>query len=71
MISALNRPFVLAQRAITGTIAGRTVLTVPSTYVQTLLQLGPQDAKLVEEPTAFALHTVVDGALVSHLQPVG
>jgi 3',5'-cyclic AMP phosphodiesterase CpdA len=58
-------------RVITGEIAGRPVLTLPSTYVQTLLQFGSQDAELVDEPAGFALHAVVGAALVSHVQPVG
>ena len=57
-------------RTITGELAGRTVLTVPSTYAHTALDLEAEAAELVMEPPAVALHAVVDGVLVSHLQPV-
>ena len=57
-------------RTIAGELAGRTVLTVPSTYAHTALDLEAEAAELVMEPPAVALHAVVDGELVSHLQPV-
>jgi 3',5'-cyclic AMP phosphodiesterase CpdA len=57
-------------RAITGDLAGRPVLTVPSTYVQGRLNFAAQQIELADEPAGFALHAVVDGELVSHIQPV-
>jgi 3',5'-cyclic AMP phosphodiesterase CpdA len=57
-------------RTLTGELAGRTVLTVPSTYVQTRLNFGSLEAELVDEPAGFAVHTVVDRQLISHIQPV-
>jgi 3',5'-cyclic-AMP phosphodiesterase len=57
-------------RSIAGELAGRPVLTLPSTYVQTRLAFGSDDAEFVDEPACFALHAVVDGEIVSHLQPV-
>ena len=57
-------------RTLTGELGGRTVLTVPSTYIQTRLTLGSHKTELVDEPAGFALHAVVDGALISHIQPV-
>ena len=52
-------------------LAGRAVLTVPSTYVQARLDFGAPGIQLVPEPTAFAVHALVNGALTSHLQPIG
>jgi 3',5'-cyclic-AMP phosphodiesterase len=57
-------------RAITGDLAGRPVLTVPSTYVQGRLNFAAQQIELADEPAGFALHAVVDGEVVSHVQPV-
>ena len=57
-------------RAIIGELAGRSVLTVPSTLVQGRLDLGSHEARLADEPAAFAVHTLLDGELVSHLQPI-
>lgn len=58
-------------RTITGELAGRPVLTVPSTYVQTRLDFCLEEIELAAEPAGFALHAVCDGELVSHIQPVG
>ena len=58
-------------RTMTGTLAGRAVTTVPSTYVQGRLDFHARTFELADEPPGFALHTVVDGQLVSHIQPVG
>jgi 3',5'-cyclic AMP phosphodiesterase CpdA len=57
-------------RTVTGELASRAVLAVPSTYVQARLSFGSAEAEWVAEPAGFALHAVVDGALVSHVQPV-
>jgi hypothetical protein len=57
-------------RLITANLAGCAVLTVPSTYVQTRLDFRSQEVLLATEPAGFALHTVLDGDLVSHVQPV-
>ena len=57
-------------RTITGDLAGRPVLTVPSTYVQGRLNFAAQRIELSDEPAGFALHAVVDGEVVSHVQPV-
>jgi 3',5'-cyclic-AMP phosphodiesterase len=59
-------------RTITASLAGRPVMTVPSTYVQTRLQFDPSgEPELAAEPPGFAVHAVVDGELVSHIQPIG
>jgi hypothetical protein len=57
-------------RTITGDLAGTSVLTVPSTYVQGRLNFGSHELQLADEPAGFALHAVLDGELVSHIQPV-
>ncbi|HEX7311383.1 MAG TPA: phosphodiesterase [Gaiellaceae bacterium] len=57
-------------RAICGDLAGRAVLTVPSTYVQARLNFGSEEIELADEPAGFALHAVLDGELISHVQPV-
>jgi hypothetical protein len=46
------------------------VLTVPSTYVQARLDFAAQELELAAEPAGFALHAVLDGEVVSHVQPV-
>ena len=58
-------------RAITAELAGRPVMTVPSTYVQARLRFGAEEIELAAEPGGFAVHAVLDGELISHLQPVG
>jgi 3',5'-cyclic-AMP phosphodiesterase len=58
-------------RTIAAELGGRPVLSVPSTYLQGRLDFTAQEAEMVAEPAGFALHTVVDGELVSHIQPVG
>jgi 3',5'-cyclic-AMP phosphodiesterase len=57
-------------RAISGELAGRAVLTVPSTYVQARLDFEADAIELAPEPAAFAVHAVVDGRVISHIQPV-
>jgi 3',5'-cyclic AMP phosphodiesterase CpdA len=57
-------------RTITGELAGRAVLTVPSTYVQARLDFCSEEIELAAEPAGFAVHAVRDGELISHIQPV-
>jgi Icc protein len=58
-------------RTIAGELAGRPVLAVPSTYVQARLNFRLRELELVAEPAGFAVHAVLDGDVISHLQPVG
>jgi 3',5'-cyclic-AMP phosphodiesterase len=58
-------------RTITGELAGRSVLVVPSTYVQMRLKFGSHELELADEPAGVAVHTVQHGELMSHVQPVG
>jgi Icc protein len=57
-------------RAMTGDLAGRVVQTVPSTYLQARLNFDSDRIELVQGPASFALHALLDGEVVSHLQPV-
>jgi len=57
-------------RTISGELAGRRVLAVPSTYAQSRLDFTLDQLELSEQPAAFALHAVVDGELISHVQVV-
>lgn len=56
-------------RTITAELAGRPALIVPSTYAQLRLSFD-STAEFVHEPPGFAIHAVVDGEVVSHIQPV-
>ncbi len=55
---------------ITARLAGRSVLSVPSTYIQARLDFGSNEIELVPEPAGFAVHAVLDGELISHVRTV-
>lgn len=57
-------------RAMTAELAGRAVVAVPSTYVQTLLSFNSDEIELALEPRGFAVHALLDGEIASHVQPV-
>jgi Icc protein len=57
-------------RAMAGELAGRAVLTVPSTYVQGLLSFRSGEIRLAAEPAGFGVHALLDGEIASHVQPV-
>lgn len=57
-------------RIMTGELAGRPVLTVPSTYVQARPNFDSGEIEWTHEPSGFALHTLLNGELISHVQPV-
>ena len=57
-------------RTMAGELAGRTVLAVPSTYVQAKLEFGVEEVHFSAEPSGFVVHALIDGELVSHVQPV-
>jgi hypothetical protein len=42
----------------------------PSVWMQSRLRFGATRFEVVDEPPAFAVHALVDGEIVSHLQPV-
>ena len=58
-------------RAISTELGGRPVMSVPSTYIQGLLDFSATELALSDDPPGFAVHALVDGKLVSHVQPVG
>lgn len=57
-------------RAMTAELAGRAVFAVPSTYAQLRLNFSTQELEVAAEPLGFAVHALLDGELVSHVQPV-
>jgi Icc protein len=57
-------------RAIAGSISDRPVLSVPSTYVQASLRFDSSEIEFASHPAAFTVHTIVNGDIVSTLQPV-
>jgi Icc protein len=58
-------------RTIYAELGGRSVLAVPSTYVQARLDFDAEEVQLSGDPAGFAVHTWLDGELISHVQPVG
>src|SRR5215218_1857185 len=58
-------------RGVACELAGRLVLAAPSTYLQARLDLRSEQLQFAPGPAAFAVHALLDGALVSHIQPVG
>lgn len=58
-------------RPVTAELAGRTVVAVPSTYVQLRLDFSAQGFEVSDEPPGFGLHAMVGEELVSHVHPVG
>lgn len=74
-----NHPQVLAvtcghvHRTITTQFAGRPLLFCPSTNSALRLDLRPDEglaATFEEQPLGFAVHVLIDGRLVSHVQPL-
>jgi len=59
-----------AHRMIASDVGGRRVLVVPSTYAQGRLEFDAEGVSMSDDPPAFAVHSLVGGRLVSHLQPV-
>jgi 3',5'-cyclic AMP phosphodiesterase CpdA len=57
-------------RTISAELGGRNVLAVPSTYVQSELEFGAEEVEVSADPSGFAVHSFLDGELVSHVQPV-
>jgi Icc protein len=57
-------------RTISAEVGGRSALVVPSTYAQLRLTFSDEDDFTIDEPAGVALHTVVDGEVISHVQPV-
>jgi 3',5'-cyclic AMP phosphodiesterase CpdA len=57
-------------RTIVSELAGRSVLSVPSTYLQGRLDFAGPEFILEREPPGFAIHALVGEQLISHVQPV-
>jgi len=56
-------------RAIACELAGRPVVTTPSTYLQAELVFGADRLEMRDQPPGFAIHALAeDGTLTSHLQ---
>jgi 3',5'-cyclic AMP phosphodiesterase CpdA len=55
-------------RVIVTELAGRAVLSVPSTYLQSVLKFFPAPIEMRPDPPGFAIHALRDGALTSHVQ---
>jgi 3',5'-cyclic-AMP phosphodiesterase len=57
-------------RTITAELGGRTVLAVPSTFVQAQVNFSTDKIGFVVEPCGYAVHALLDGELASHVQTV-
>lgn len=58
-------------RTIVGELAGRPLLSAPSTHVQVRLDVDAVALEFGDEPPGFVLHIVADGRLASHVHCVG
>ena len=57
-------------RASFSVLAGCPVVTVPSTNIQARLEFGVNEFNMVAETPGLAVHALVNGELVSHIQPI-
>jgi 3',5'-cyclic-AMP phosphodiesterase len=57
-------------RTMSAELGGRSVLAVPSTYVQAQLEFDAEQIRLSADPPGFVVHALLDGELVSYVQPV-
>jgi 3',5'-cyclic-AMP phosphodiesterase len=57
-------------RTLAGAIGGRSVLAVPSTYVQAQVDFAATTIPLSSERPGFAVHALIDGELASYVQGV-
>ena len=55
-------------REMATAVGGRPAVTIPSTYCQLQLDFSSEVLEMVPGPIGFAVHTMVDGRLVSHVQ---
>jgi 3',5'-cyclic AMP phosphodiesterase CpdA len=56
-------------RTVFSQLAGRPVVAIPSVYEQAKLDFELTDFEMSADPPAFAVHTLVGGRLVFHIQP--
>jgi hypothetical protein len=54
-------------RAVSGELAGRRVLSAPSTYIGFELDLVAEQIDDVPTPPGYVVHVLRDGALASHV----
>src|SRR6201996_2201205 len=57
-------------RTIVAELAGRAVVTVPSTYLQAALDFSTERITMAPDPPGFAIHAFRDGTLATHIQPI-
>lgn len=57
-------------RASTAMVGGRPFVSAPSVNFQLSLDLAGDSLEVNDEPPGFLIHVLVDGRLVSHVQPV-
>ncbi len=57
-------------RTIVAELAGRAVLTAPSTYMQVALDFAAPKLTMRDDPPGFAIHAFGGGALASHVQTI-
>jgi Icc protein len=57
-------------RAIVAELAGRAVVTVPSTYMQAALDFTSPKLTMRPDPPGFAVHALREGSLATHLQRI-
>jgi Icc protein len=57
-------------RSIVAELAGRAVVTVPSTYLQAALDFTAPKLHMSADPPGFAVHALRDGSLATHLQRI-
>jgi 3',5'-cyclic-AMP phosphodiesterase len=57
-------------RTIVAELAGRAVVTVPSTFMQSAPDFLGEGIAMTADPPGFALHVLRDGAIATHVQMV-
>ncbi len=57
-------------RAIVAELAGRAIVTAPSTYLQVELDFTAPKLQMRPDPPGFVIHAFRDGSLASHLQRI-
>ena len=57
-------------RGAAGALGGKPAFICPATNLQSRLELGMSEFSLSDDPPGWALHTLVDGDLICHVQPV-
>jgi 3',5'-cyclic AMP phosphodiesterase CpdA len=57
-------------RSIVAELAGRAVVTIPSTYLQAALDFTAPKLQMRADPPGFAVHALRDGSLATHLQRI-